>query len=70
MNKRISDGFIWIYCMGPVSSEDQFPGRSIAAKIFNLKLNETLHLTLHSDLASYFTLPTNKYTKIWEIDKG
>ena len=56
--------------MGPISSEDQFPGRSIAAKIFNLKLNETLHLTLHSDLASYFTLPTNKYTKIWEIDKG
>ena len=50
--------------MGPVSSEDEFIGRLIAAQIFNLKLNETLDLALHSNFASYFTLPTNKYTKI------
>ena len=56
--------------MGPVSSEDEFIGRLIAAQIFNLKLNETLDLALHSNFASYFTLPTNKYTKIWEIVKG
>ena len=50
--------------MGPVSSEDEFIGRLIAAQIFNLKLNETLDLALHSNFASYFTLLTNKYTKI------
>ena len=55
---------------GPVSSEDEFIGRSIAAQIFNLKLNETLDLSLHTNFASYFTLPANKYKKIWEIAKG
>ena len=50
--------------VGPISFEDVFTERSIAAKILNLKLNETLHLSPHSNLSSYFTLPTKKHTKI------
>ena len=42
--------------MGLVSFEDEFTGRSIAAKILNLKVNETLHLALQGDFAS------NSYT--------
>ena len=42
--------------MGPVFSEDEFTGRSVAANLFNLKLNETLHLTQHSNFALYFTV--------------
>ena len=56
--------------MGPVSSGDEFTGRSVAANLSNLKLNETLHLPLHSNFAPYFTLPNNKYIKPWEIIKG
>ena len=56
--------------MGPVSSRDKFTGRSVAANLFHLKLNETLHLALHSTFAPYFTLPTNKYIKVREILKG
>ena len=55
--------------MGPVSSGDEFTGRSVAASLFHLKLNETLHLALHSTFAPYFTLPTNKYIKVREILK-
>ena len=40
--------------MGLVSFEDEFTGRSIAAKILNLKLNETLHLALQGNFASNF----------------
>ena len=56
--------------MGPVSSEDEFTGRSVAANLFDLKLSETLHLALHSTFAPYFTLPTNKYIKVREILEG
>ena len=56
--------------MGPVSSEDKFTGRSVAANVFDLKLSETLHLALHSTFAPYFTLPTNKYIKVREILEG
>ena len=42
--------------MGSVSSEDQLPTRSVAAKMFNFKLNEILELALYSNLPSYFTL--------------
>ena len=66
MKKRSSHG----RCMGPVSSGDEFTGRSVAANLSNLKLNETLHLPLHSNFAPYFTLPNNKYIKPWEIIKG
>ena len=45
--------------MGPVSFEDEFTGRSIAPKILNLKLNETLHLALQGNFASNF-YTTNK----------
>ena len=40
--------------MGLVFFEDEFTGRSIAAKILNLKLNETLHLALQGNFASNF----------------
>ena len=50
--------------MGPVSSRDEFTGRSVAANLFHLKLNETLHLALHSNFTRYFTLPNNKYIKV------
>ena len=56
--------------MGPVSSRDEFTGRSVAVNLFHLKLNETLHLALHSNFTSYFTLPNNKYIKVWVIIKG
>ena len=45
--------------VGLVSFEDEFTGRSIAAKILNLKLNETLHLARQSNFASNFST-TNK----------
>ena len=38
--------------MGLLSFEDEFTGRSIAPKILNLKLNETLHLALQGNFAS------------------
>ena len=50
--------------VGPISFEDVFTERSIAAKILNLKLNEILHLSPHGNLASYFTLATKKHTKM------
>ena len=50
--------------MGLVSFEDEFTGRSIAAKILNLKLNETLHLALQVNFAS------NSYTTDKQIDKN
>ena len=56
--------------MGPVSSQDEFTGRSVAANLLDLKLSETLHLALHSTFAPYFTLPTNKYIKVREILEG
>ena len=56
--------------MGPVSSEEEFTGRSVAANLFDLKLSETLHLALHFNFALYFTLPTRKYIKVREIVKG
>ena len=49
--------------MALVSFEAEFTGRSIAAKILNLKLNETLHLALQGDFASS-SYTTNKYRKI------
>ena len=55
--------------MGPVSSEDEFTGRSVAANLFDLKLSETLHLALHSNFVPYFTLPTSKYIKVRETVK-
>ena len=65
-------GVAMVLCrsMGSVSSEDEFTRRSVAAKMFNFKLNEILELALYNNLASYFTLPTNKCPKIWEILKG
>ena len=64
-------GVAMVLCrsMGSVPSEDKFTRRSVAAKMFNLKLNEILQLALYSNLASYFTLWTNKCTKILEILK-
>ena len=50
--------------MGLVSFEDEFTGRSIAAKILNLKLNETLHLALQGNFASNF------YTSNKQIHKN
>ena len=55
--------------MGPVSSEDEFTGRSVAANLFDLKLSETLHLALHSNFVPYFTLATSKYIKVRETVK-
>ena len=51
-------GVAMVLCrsMGPVFSEDEFTGRSVAANLFDLKLNETLHLALHSNFALYFTV--------------
>ena len=65
-------GVTMVLCrsMVSVSSEDQLPTTSVAAKMFNFKLNEILELALYSNLASYFTLWTNKCTKILEILKG
>ena len=42
--------------IGPVFSEDEFTARSVAANLFDLKLNETLHLALHSNFALSFTV--------------
>ena len=50
--------------MGPVFFEDEFTGRSIAAKILNLKLNETLHLALQGNF------PSNFYTSNKQIYKN
>ena len=50
--------------MSPLSSEDVFTERSIKASILNLKLNGTLHLALHSNFASNFTIWKNKHAKI------
>ena len=50
--------------MGLVSFEDEFTGRSVAAKILHLKLNETLHLALQVNFAS------NSYTTDKQIDKN
>ena len=50
--------------MGLVSFEDEFTGRSIAAKILNLKLNETLHLALQGNF------PSNCYTSNKQIYKN
>ena len=52
--------------MGPVSSKDQFTRKSIAAKMFNLKPNETLQLVLYSNLGSnlhYQERNVQKYEK-------
>ena len=45
-------GVAMVLCrsMGPVSSKDVFPRRSVAAKMFNLKPNEILQLVLYSNL--------------------
>ena len=55
---QMKQGVAMVLCrsMGPVFSEDEFTGRSVAANLFNLKLNETLHLALHSNFALYFTV--------------
>ena len=50
--------------MGPVSFGGEFTEREIAAKILNMKLNETLHLGLQRNFASNFYI-ANK-----EIDKN
>ena len=50
--------------MALVSFEAEFTGRSIAAKILNLKLNETLHLALQGNFASNF------YTSDKQIHKN
>ena len=42
--------------MGPVSYGDEFTGRSVPTNLFHLKLNEILHLALHSNFALYFTV--------------
>ena len=55
--------------MSALSSEDVFTERSIKAEILNLKLHGTLHLELHSNFASNFTIWRNKYTKILQNAK-
>ena len=50
--------------MGPVFFEDEFTGRSIAAKILNLKLNETLHWAVRGNFAC------NSYTTDKQIYKN
>ena len=50
--------------MGLVFFEDEFTGRSIAAKILNLQLNETLHLALQGNF------PSNFYTTDKQIYKN
>ena len=65
-------GLAMVLCRstGSVSSQDELPRRSVAAKMFNFKLNDIFQLALYSNLPSYFTLWTNKCTKILEILKG
>ena len=55
---QMKKGVAMVLCrsMGPVFSEDEFTGRSVAANLFNLKLNETLHLALQSNFALHFTV--------------
>ena len=63
---QMKKGVAMVLCrsIGPVFSEDEFTGRSVAAKLFDFKLNETLHLALHSNFSPYFTRPNNKYIKV------
>ena len=51
-------GVAMVLCrsMSPVFSEDEFTGRSVAANLFDLKLNETLDLALQSNFALHFTV--------------
>ena len=50
---QMKKGVAMVLCrsMGPVFSEDEFTGRSVAANLFDFKLNETLHLALHSNFS-------------------
>ena len=50
--------------MCALSSEAVFSETSVTQKILNLKLNWALHLELHSNFPSNFSLQKNKFTKI------
>ena len=70
---RWKKGVAMVLCrsMGLVSFEDEFTGRSIAAKILNLKLNETLHLALEGNFFFQFLhYRQTNIQKIWETVKG
>ena len=56
--------------MGPVSSKDQFTRKSIAAKMFNLKPNETLQLVLYSNLGSNLHYQQRNVQKYEKFLKG
>ena len=53
----MKQGVAMVLCrsMAPVFSEDEFTARSVAANLFYLKLNETLHLALHSNFALFYS---------------
>ena len=55
---QMKKGVAMVLCrsMSPLFSEDEFTGRSVAANLFDLKLNETLHLALQSNFALHFTV--------------
>ena len=55
---QMKKGVAMVLCrsMSPVFSEDEFTGRSVAANLFDLKLNETLHLALQSNFALHCTV--------------
>ena len=56
--------------MGPVSSKDQFTRKSIAAKMFSLKPNETLQLVLYSNLGSNLHYQQRNVQKYEKFLKG
>ena len=61
-----------IFCrsMVLVSFENEFTGRSIAAKILNLKRNETLQLVLYSNLGSNLHYQQRNVQKYEKFLKG
>ena len=65
-------GVAMVLCrsMGPVSSKDEFTRKSIAAKMFNLKPNETLQLVLYSNLGSNLHYQQRNVQKYEKFLKG
>ena len=65
-------GVAMVLCrsMGPVSSKDEFTRKSIAAKMFNLKPNETLQLVLYSNLGSNLHYQQRNVQKCEKFLKG
>ena len=65
-------GVAMVLCrsMGPVSSKDEFTRKSIAAKMFNLKPNETLQLVLYSNLGSNWHYQQRNVQKYEKFLKG